>query len=143
MVVIICLSLLGQPAKGSDEAPPKIKTVDEHIVEIFGANAKIAKAVLIHESEGMKLDAKNYNCRYTKTDKNGKLVTYSTFCQKEDRSKAWSVDCGVGQINVKGTVCPKSLLTLDGNMKAVEKIYKQQGLDAWVSYKSGAYKQFL
>lgn len=134
MVVIICLSLLGQPAKGSDEAPPKIKTVDEHIVEIFGAKAKIAKAVFIHESEGMKLDAVNYNCYY-----GGR----STFCKKEDRAKAWSVDCGLAQINVKGTVCPKSLLTLEGNMKAVEKIYKTQGLNAWVSYKSGAYKKFM
>lgn len=133
-VCLIGLSLLGQPAKGSDEAPPKIKTVDEHIVEIFGAKAQIAKAVLFHESEGMKLDAVNYNCYYG---------GHSKSCKKGDESKAWSVDCGIGQINVRGQVCPKTLLTLEGNMQAVEKIYKEQGLRAWVSYTTGRYKKYL
>lgn len=112
--------------------------VEEHIIDIFGDKADIATAVLLHEG-GMNLDAKGYNCFYT--DKNGKR--YSTHCKKEDRPKAWSVDCGLAQINVKGQTCPSELLTLEGNMKEVERIYKTQGLNAWVSYKSGAYKKFL
>ena len=133
VVAITALSLLGNPAKGATDDPPKIKTQEDYIKEIFGAKANIATAVLKHES-GMKLDAVNYNCYYGKR---------STFCKKEDRVKAWSVDCGIAQVNVKGKVCPKHLFTLEGNMKAVEKIYKEQGLEAWVSYKNGKYKQFM
>jgi hypothetical protein len=132
-VLLVILSLYGfNPQRGSaDEIP--IKTQEQYINEIFGAKAKIATAVLKHES-GMRLDAINYNCRY-----NGK----STFCKKGDEHKAWSVDCGVAQVNTRGQVCPKHLMTLEGNMEAVEEIYKQQGLNAWVSYKNGKYKQFL
>jgi hypothetical protein len=131
---VIALSLLGFATKGAAEPLPIPKlTADQYIKDIFGDKAQIAKAVIFHESNN-KLDAKNYNCIY-----NGK----STFCKKEDRSKAWSVDCGIAQINVKGQVCPPELLTLQGNMKAVEKVYKEQGFNAWVSYKTGAYKRFL
>lgn len=132
-VLIVGFVLLSGPKKlVADDLIPK--TIDDYIHEIFGSKATIAKAVLTHESEGLKLDSKNYNCRY-----NGK----STFCKPQDRKKAWSVDCGISQINVKGTECPADLLTLEGNMKATEKIYKEQGLNAWVSFKNGAYKRFL
>ena len=120
------------PQRGATEELP-IKTVHDYIQEIFGAKAKIATAVLMHES-GMKLDAVNYNCHYGK---------HSTTCKHGDEKKAWSIDCGIGQTNVKGTVCPKHLLTLSGNMEEVERIYKEQGLNAWVSYKSRAYLKFL
>lgn len=130
---LLLFSLLVSPQRISTE-DLHIKTVDEHIQEIFGAKARIARAVFIHESNGMKLDAVNYNCHY-----GGR----STFCKKGDEHKAWSVDCGLAQVNVKGQVCPKRLLTLEGNMEAVEKIYKEQGLRAWVSYTNGAYKKFL
>lgn len=115
------------------EADPPVITLEQHIQQIFGSKAKVALAVLKHES-GLKLNSINYNCRY-----NGR----STFCKKGDEYKAWSVDCGVAQINTKGQICPKELLTLEGNMKALEKIYKEQGLNAFVSYKTGAYKKYL
>lgn len=115
------------------EADPPVITLEQHIQQIFGSKAKVALAVLKHESN-LKLNSINYNCRY-----NGR----STFCRKGDEYKAWSVDCGVAQINTKGQICPKELLTLEGNMKALEKIYKEQGLNAFVSYKTGAYKKFL
>lgn len=130
--ILVASSLLVLPQSTAADIPIH-KTQEQYIREIFGAKAKIATAVLTHES-GMKLDTINYNCRY-----NGK----STFCKKGDRSKAWSVDCGIGQTNVKGTVCPAHLLTLEGNMKEVERIYKEQGLEAWVSYTNGAYKKFM
>lgn len=133
MAFVILLLFLQNPTilVADDEIKPK--TLDDYMVDIFGDKAKIAKAVLSHESN-LKLDAINYNCIY-----DGK----STFCKKNDRSKAWSVDCSIAQINIKGQKCPPELMTLEGNMKAVEKIYKEQGLNAWVSYKSGAYKKFL
>ena len=120
------------PQRGATEELPI--TLEQHIQRIFGSQAKVALAVFKHESQGLKLDAVNYNCRY-----DGR----STFCKKGDKLKAWSVDCGLAQINVRGQVCPPRLLTLEGNMQAVEKVYKEQGLKAWVSFKNGAYKKFL
>lgn len=104
----------------------------KEINRIFGKKATIATAVLKHES-GLKVDAVNHNCRY-----NGK----STFCKKGD-TNIISSDCGLGQINIKTKNCPAELLTSQGNLKAIEKIYKAQGLTAWVSFKSGAYRKFL
>ena len=132
---MISLSLfLVSPTKGETD-PPIIKpTLDDRLVQIFGDKAEIAKAVFMHESGGMKLDAVNYNCIY-----NGK----STFCKKGDRAKAWSVDCGAFQLNVRGQICPKEYLTIEGSIPKVAEIYRTQGLRAWVSYKSGAYNKFL
>jgi hypothetical protein len=131
---LVGISILCIPPYRAVYSQEPILTPEQHIQRIFGDKALVATAVLKHESQGFKLDAKNWNCIY-----NGK----STFCKKEDRSKAWSVDCGIAQINVRGQVCPKELMTLEGSMERVEKIYKEQGLNAWVSYKTGAYKKFL
>ena len=140
ILVLVILSLLGiiffpQRAVAEPVEIIEVKplTLEQHLEQIFGDNSEVAIAVLKHES-GLNLKAKNWNCRY-----NGK----STFCKKEDRHLAWSVDCGIAQVNIRGQICPKELMTLEGNMKAVEKIYKIQGLNAWVSYKSGSYKKFL
>jgi hypothetical protein len=108
-------------------------TFEQEITRIFGSKAEIALAVFEHESNN-DIDSKNYNCRY-----NG----ISTFCKKGDEKKAWSVDCGVAQINVRGQVCPPQLLTEIGSIPYIEKIYKEQGLKAWVSYRNGGYKKFL
>jgi hypothetical protein len=115
-------------------------TLEQHIQRIFGDNAEVATAVLKHES-GLNLTAKGYNCHYVNPET---VKRYSTSCKTiADRATAWSVDCGIAQVNVKGTVCPTELVTLEGNMKAVEKIYKEQGLNAWVSYTTGRYKKFM
>ena len=114
-------------------------TLEQHVEHIFGDNSEVALAVFKHES-GLNLTLTHYNCRYV-SEKTGK--TYSTTCKKGDKYKSWSVDCGIAQINTKGQVCPANLLNLEGNMKAVERIYKEQGIRAWVSYTSGAYKKFL
>lgn len=110
----------------------------DHIEKIFGEKAEIATAVFMHES-GLILDKKGWNCHYYRDDG----TRYSTHCKKEDRHKAWSVDCGLAQINVRGQECPKEFLTLEGNMTQVALKYEQQGLNAWVSYKTGAYKKFM
>lgn len=137
MVIFLGIVLVNQPkiagAVTVDMFPPKVLTKEEYMQKIFGDKTKIATAVILHES-GNSLSAINYNCIY-----GGK----STFCKPQDRAQAWSVDCGIGQINVKGKVCPKELLTLEGNMKAIEQKYKTQGLNAWVSYSTGRYKMYL
>lgn len=134
IVFLLLSSLLGiYPQRTSSEELIIPHTLEEHVKVIFGDKAEVAMAVLKYES-GLKLDAINYNCRY-----NGK----SKSCKKKDRNEAWSVDCGIAQINVKGKYCPASYMTLEGNMEQVEKIYKEQGLDAWVAYSSGKYKKYL
>lgn len=127
------LVAFAKPHKTSELEIKQSPTLEQHVSRIFGKKAPIALAVLKYES-GLKLDAINYNCRY-----NGK----SKSCRKGDIGKAWSVDCGAGQINVKGKSCPHTLLTLDGNMAQVEKIYKEQGMNAWIAYSSGAYRKYL
>jgi hypothetical protein len=112
----------------------RVQTIEEKLSVIFGKDSKIGIATIKHESQGFKLNAKNWNCIYE-----GK----STFCKKQDRDKAWSVDCGLTQKNVKGKVCPKELMTLEGGLIEIKKVYNEQGLNAWVSFKTGAYKKFL
>jgi hypothetical protein len=138
VTIVLLFSLLGLPTKDSANEPeitqPPTPTFEQEISRIFKDKSNIALAVFEHESNGGDIDAKNYNCRY-----DGK----STFCKKGDKLKAWSVDCGIAQVNVKGQVCPPELLTKEGSIPYIEKIYKEQGLNAWVSYKNGAYKKFL
>lgn len=109
-----------------------------HIERIFGSDAKVATAVLRHES-GLNARAKNWNCHYYREDG----TRYSTSCKKADRELAWSVDCGIAQINVKGKECPEELFTLEGSMREVEKRYKAQGLNAWSSYKNKKYLKYM
>lgn len=104
----------------------------KEIDRIFGSKAEIATAVLKHES-GLRVDAINHNCKY-----NGK----STFCRKGD-TKITSSDCGLGQINVKAKTCPAELLTSEGNLKAIEKVYNSQGLQAWASFNNKSYIAFM
>lgn len=133
VAMVFAISCQPQALVAQDVVPQNMKTADDYIEDIFGDKATIAKAVILHESQN-KLDAVNYNCVY-----GGK----STSCRKGDEARAWSVDCGIGQINVRAKSCPEELLTLEGNMDAIEKIYKTQGLNAWVSYKTGRYKRYL
>lgn len=138
LAVLVILAIISHKpvevvAVTTDMIPKRELTADQYIQKIFGDKARVAKAVILHESQN-KLDAVGYNCIY-----GGK----SKACKKEDRSRAWSVDCGIGQINVKGKTCPKKLLTLNGAMEAIEQKYKDQGLNAWVSYQTGAYKKYM
>jgi len=137
IIIVFCVitSLLVSPTKVISETLPIVPapTFEQEMNRIFGDKTKIAYAVIMHESN-MNYKAINYNCIY-----NGR----STFCKKGDESKAWSVDCSVAQINVRGQSCPAELMTSEGQIKAIERIYKEQGLNAWVSYKNGSYLKFL
>jgi hypothetical protein len=135
----MCLTFQPKLLVAQDKVP---ETFAQGIERIFSDKTEIAKAVFFHESNN-KLDAINYNCIYTKYDEDGKPIQYSTSCKKGDESKAWSVDCGAGQINVRAKTCPEELFTVEGTLVAIERIYKTQGLNAWVSYKTGRYKKYL
>jgi len=66
--------------------------------------------------------AMNWNCRY-----GGK----STFCKEEDRNKAWSVDCGLFQVNFKGNKCPEYLFDVDVNISQFITMYMSRGWQPW------------
>lgn len=108
-------------------------TVEEKICAVFGEDCKTMIAIFKAES-GLKADAIGYNCMYE-----GK----SAVCKPEDRHLAWSVDCGIAQINHRGKVCPAELLEVNNNLEVGKKILNTQGLMAWSSFKAGKHLKFL
>ena len=116
----------------ADDVETKVKTV-------FYEYPEMALAIFKAES-GLNPKAKGYNCHYLV---NGKTV--SKACKKEDRHLAWSVDCGLTQINVKGQECPASLLDVETNLKHARAKFegRKNTFLAWSAYKSGVYKKFL
>lgn len=58
-------------------------------------------------------------------------------------NKNGTVDSGVWQINSVHGFNQATLLTLDGNAAAAKTVYDRQGLGAWSTYNSGAYRPFL
>lgn len=107
------------------------------------ATGRVALAVIKQESS-MSNEAIAYNCYYTKLDKNGKTVKYSTFCKKGDEGKAWSVDCGIAQINLVGKKsCPDYTKDLTWSIDKMVEMHKVRGFNPWVAYTSGAYKKCL
>lgn len=102
------------------------------------AQARIMAAVLQHESQ-LNPNAKSYNCYYT--NKQGKK--YSTFCKKGDEHKAWSVDCGIAMLNYHGKVCPAYTMDPKLALAKTKSMVEKRGFQPWVSYTSGAYKQYL
>jgi len=102
------------------------------------AQARIIAAVLKHESQ-LNPKAKSYNCYYT--NKQGKK--YSTFCKKGDEHKAWSVDCGIAMLNYHGKVCPAYTMDAKLSLAKTKDMVNKRGFQPWVSYNTGAYKQYL
>lgn len=108
-------------------------TIEDKIREYFPRNWKTMIAIA-HAESGMNMNAVGYNCMY-----NG----VSKACKKEDRSKAWSVDCFVLQKNYPGRkTCPEGV-TLDMHLRESANLSRVQGLQAWVTYQTGAHKKHL
>lgn len=107
--------------------------VEDKICAVFGEDCEIMIAIAKAES-GLKADSIGYNCMYE-----GK----SAVCKTEDRHLAWSVDCGILQINHRGKVCPSELLEVDNNLEVGKKILNTQGLTAWSSFKANKHLKFL
>lgn len=108
-------------------------TVEDKIKEYFPRNWKTMIAIA-HAESHMSMDAVGYNCMY-----NG----ISKACKKEDRSKAWSVDCFILQRNYPGRkTCPEGV-TIDMHLKESADLSRVQGLQAWVSFQQGTHKKYL
>lgn len=115
---------------GSGEQPTQ--TITE-IVNIYFRNDPVANAVRMAEG-GNNPKAVNWNCHYG---------TVSKACLPADRAKAWSVDCGYFQINVRGTTCPDELFDPIYNVQVARSMYERRGWQPWVAYTSGSYKKYL
>lgn len=94
------------------------------LIQKYDWDVKVTTAVFKTES-GLNPTAMNWNCYY-----NGK----SKQCKVEDRGKAWSVDCGIAQINVKGKDCPAELFNPEINIAKAYEMYQKRGFKPWVSY---------
>jgi len=110
--------------------PEMVKLLKKYFPE--WEEARTAAAIIQAESK-FKPDAKNYNCYYT--NKAGKK--YSTQCKKGDEHKAWSVDCGVAQLNYHGKICPAWTLDPELNIKKMSDMYSKRGWSPWVTYNKG------
>ena len=105
----------------------------------------VTMIAIAHAESGLNENAKGWNCYY---NKNESIVystrvkgSHSTACKVPHRKYAWSVDCGVLQLNVKGQVCPNE--TLDEHLEKVATLSKSQGFNAWEAYKNNSYKKYL
>lgn len=128
---------LGSP---SDNQPSSVRasSVETQIHEAFGKNGKLAVAVAKAESS-LRSDAKGWNCYYWYNSKR-----YSGACKPDDRHKAWSVDCGIFQINVKGQECPTELYDVKHNIKVAKSMSEsERGWKHWWTYNTGKYLKFL
>lgn len=110
-----------------------VNSISQMIAEKFPENTEIVTAVFKAES-GHRADAMGWNCYY-----NGR----SQACLPQDRSKAWSVDCGVAQINHIGKDCPEELFDPEHNLTVAKKMYDSRGLTPWYAYLNGAFKKFM
>lgn len=124
-----------ETAAVENSIPSEIKQdgIEGMITRYFKDDAKIAKAVFQSES-GLRTDAQNWNCRYGGV---------SQSCKFEDREKAWSVDCGIAQINTPGNTCPQELFVPENNLKLAYKLYKNRGFSPWVNFKNERYLSYL
>lgn len=119
--------------KAEDLSSAPASGIEKIIYAYFQDDYKTAKAVFTAES-GLREDAQGFNCRY------GKI---SQSCRPEDREKAWSVDCGIAQINVIGKVCPDELFDADHNLMVARQKYEARNWQPWSAWKSGKYLAFL
>lgn len=122
----------------------KEETIEEKIKFHFPRSWRDMIAIA-HAESRMDPEAKNWNCFYN-SDKSIVYETrvkgaHSTFCKKEHRKYAWSVDCGIMQLSVRSKECPVE--DIDTHLQKAAELSKIQGKEAWVVYQTGAYKKYL
>ena len=108
-------------------------SLEAKIRETFPEDPETAVAVSKAESR-MKAEAVGYNCVYE-----GR----SQSCKKGDESKAWSVDCGLMQINSVGKSCPEELMNPDNNLRVAKNIKEKGGWERWWTFKTGKHLAFI
>jgi hypothetical protein len=128
------------------KAPAK-NDVKELITRHFtGHDAKVAYAIIKAESNGNARSV-GYNCYYTKDGKVHRTRVkgaYSTFCKKEHRQHAWSVDCGKVQRNFPGRKeCPEYAFDPEWSIAEMKRLHNQRGWQPWVTYTSGKYLAYM
>jgi hypothetical protein len=108
------------------------------ICTYFGDNCRMATAIFTAES-GLNPRSMGWNCYYTNAQ-----GRYSASCKPGDRNLAWSVDCGIAQLNFRGQVCPEEAFDYRWNIeKAYEWKFKPSGWNPWTVYKTGSYLAYL
>lgn len=116
--------------------------IEKKICELWKDRCDVAIAVFKAES-GLNPTAMGWNCYYYQEDGS----RYSAACKTEaDRANAWSVDCGVTQMNVAGKTCPNEYFDPIWNIeKAYAWKYVTRGnqFTAWVAYTTGKHLAFL
>ena len=104
----------------------RAEDIKQHIasrVESWRIDSSTMLSIVKAESE-FNPNAVNYNCIYNGVSKP---------CKKEDRPKAWSVDCGLFQINKKLPKCPAYLFDIDINISQAMNLYFERGFQPWHS----------
>lgn len=146
-IVEEALDTIDHSAVYAEEAPephraitlPEQEEIANKIRMVFTEEPEKAVAVFRAES-GLRPDAQGWNCHYYRD--NGDR--YSAACEFSDRGRAWSVDCGIAQLNFPGLTCPAESLEADWNIqKAYEWKYKPSGWRPWVAEAKGRHLQFL
>jgi len=117
------------------------------LLKYFPEEPAVALAIFKNES-GLRANAFNYNCFFDGDPRNGGKPTgektrWSWSCPKGFEHLAWSVDCGVAQINLAGRVCPKEAFEYEWSLKQARRRYDSRGWQPWTVYKDGRYKQSL
>lgn len=120
---------------------PEDESIETKIRKYFPRSHKTIIAIAKAESQ-MNPKAVGYNCFYYQ----GKATTTpikggSKSCKVEDRKLAWSRDCGLLQLNTTAKSCPKE--TVDQHLQRAAELSRVQGLQAWVTFNTGAHEKHL
>lgn len=141
-MVIFCGLVITRPLAMSAPIIEQPPTREVRMEQVFAEKANLMEAIFKAES-GFNEKAVGYNCRYPVVGKDGVTRMKSMACKVQDRHLAWSVDCGIAQINHKGKYCPVESLTFEYSIAKAKYILDTQGLNAWMVYQSGAYKKYM
>lgn len=139
-----------EPEKSEEAGTPAMdnspSSVEAKILKAWEGTKEGRIAVAVAKSEsGLRTDAMGWNCHYI----NAQGKQYSKACLPQDRAKAWSVDCGVMQINHIGKTCPAHLFDPDENIKIGKEKYDNSekrigiGFYPWMAYRNNLHLKFL